>query len=64
MNYAGIGYAYDTGRDAFIAPQPYPSWVLSEDTCLWDAPIPRPEDGAYAWDEDALSWVEITGEAA
>jgi len=65
MNYAGIGYTYDAERDAFIAPQPYPSWVLSEDTCLWDAPVARPvDDSPYEWDEDALAWVEITGEAA
>ena len=59
-NYAGIGYSYDQTRDAFIPPQPYPSWLLSEDTCLWDAPIPYRDDGKmYRWDEDTVSWVEI-----
>ena len=57
-NYAGIGYTYDLGRDAFIAPQPYPSWLLDEATCLWGAPVPMPGDGAfYKWDEDSLQWV-------
>jgi hypothetical protein len=60
-NYAGIGYAYDSQRDAFIPPQPYPSWTLSEETCLWSAPIPMPIDGKrYAWREETLSWVEIS----
>jgi len=59
-NYAGIGYSYDKTRDAFIAPQPYPSWLLDEDTCRWDAPTPMPDDGKrYGWDENATSWVEI-----
>ena len=62
-NYAGIGYTYDEERDAFIPPQPFESWVLDEDTCLWDAPVPYPTDGAmYAWDEDAVSWVEVEDE--
>jgi hypothetical protein len=57
-NYAGIGFAYDAARDAFIPPQPYPSWVLNDDTCLWDAPVPYPEDGErYTWDEDQQQWV-------
>lgn len=60
-NFAGIGYAYDRTRDAFIPPQPYASWVLNEDTCLWDAPTPYPTDGKnYRWDEDTTSWVEVT----
>jgi hypothetical protein len=59
-NYAGIGYTYDQTRDAFIPPQPFPSWLLDEDTCRWDAPIPRPDDGkTYEWDEDTTSWKEI-----
>lgn len=59
-NYAGIGFTYDEGRDAFIPPQPYPSWVLNEDTCLWDAPVAYPDDGQrYEWDEDTTSWVQI-----
>jgi hypothetical protein len=59
-NYAGKGYTYDQTRDAFIAPKPYPSWVLDEDTCQWDAPTPYPDDGKrYDWDEDTTSWVEV-----
>lgn len=59
-NYAGIGYTYDRTRDAFIPPQPYPSWALNETTCLWDAPTPYPTDGkVYRWDEAATSWVEV-----
>ena len=58
-NYAGVGYAYDEQRDAFIPPQPYPSWLLNEDTCLWDAPTPMPvDDKRYAWDEESTSWVQ------
>ena len=60
-NYAGIGYTYDSVRDAFIAPQPYPSWTLNEGTCTWQAPVPMPTDNKpYRWDEPALSWIEIT----
>ena len=60
-NYAGIGYTYDSGRDAFIAPKPYASWVLNETTCLWDAPTPMPTDNKrYTWDEPTTSWVEVT----
>ena len=59
-NYAGIGYTYDQTRDVFIAPQPYPSWELDEDTCLWNPPTPYPEDGKkYDWDEETTSWIEI-----
>ena len=59
-NYAGIGYNYDRKRDAFIPPKPFNSWVLNEDTCLWDAPVPYPDDGKrYKWDEDTISWVEV-----
>lgn len=59
-NYAGIGYTYDLQRDAFIPPQPFASWVLNEDTCRWDAPVPYPTDGKrYRWDEDTVSWVEV-----
>ena len=58
-NYAGIGYTYDSIRDAFIAPQPYASWILDETTCLWDSPIPYPtDDKKYYWDEPTTSWVE------
>lgn len=58
-NYAGQGYTFDPDRHAFIAPRPYPSWVLNEVTCRWDAPLPYPMDGGvYAWDEDSRSWVK------
>jgi hypothetical protein len=58
-NYAGIGYTYDSGRDAFIPPTPFNSWLLNEDTCLWEAPTPMPTDDTllYSWDEETLSWV-------
>lgn len=56
-NYAGIGYRYDSERDAFIPPQPFASWILDQDTCLWTAPVPYPIDGGrYAWDETTTSW--------
>ena len=59
-NYAGVGYTYDAQRDAFIAPQPFPSWSLLEETCEWEAPVPHPNDGKiYTWDESVLSWVEV-----
>jgi hypothetical protein len=60
-NAAGIGYTYDAARDAFIPPQPFPSWVLNESTCLWDAPTPMPTDGRYKWDEPTTSWVVNNG---
>ena len=64
FNYAGIGYTYDETRDAFIPPTPYPSWVIDEGTCLWEAPIPMPTDGAdYVWDEQTGDWV-VTPEGA
>ena len=60
-NYAGIGYIYDKVRDAFIPQKTYPSWVLNEDTCHWDAPTPYPDDDKrYSWDENITNWVEIT----
>ena len=59
-NYAGIGYNYDSGRDAFISPKPFESWLLNEDTCRWEAPVPYPIDGKfYTWDEATTSWVEV-----
>jgi hypothetical protein len=59
-NYAGIGYTYDTGRDAFIPPKPHASWTLNETTCLWDAPTPMPtDDKRYTWDEPTTSWIEV-----
>ena len=58
-NYAGLGFIYDAQRDAFIAPKPYPSWVLNEDSCLWVAPVPMPtDDKRYSWDEATTSWVQ------
>jgi hypothetical protein len=58
-NYAGIGFTYDPVRDAFIPPQPFASWTLNEDTCLWSAPAAYPTDGKiYHWDEPTTSWVE------
>lgn len=60
-NYAGIGYTYDSTRDAFISPQPFPSWTLDENTCKWTPPTPVPADGKhYSWDEATLSWTELT----
>ena len=60
-NYAGIGYIYDSTRDAFISPKPFASWTLNETTCRWDAPTPCPTDGKrYNWNEEQLAWVEMT----
>ena len=60
-NYAGTGYTYDKSKDAFIAPQPYPSWTLVEATCQWEAPTAYPDDDKmYTWDEDTTAWVEVT----
>jgi hypothetical protein len=57
-NYAGIGYTFDLGRDAFIPPKPFNSWVLNETTCKWEAPVPMPQDGKrYAWNETTTSWL-------
>lgn len=59
-HYAGIGFSYDAGRDAFIPPKPFDSWILDEETCIWQAPIPYPNDGnIYEWDEATQSWIEI-----
>jgi len=59
-NAAGIGYTYDPNRDAFIPPQPFPSWTLNEQTCQWDCPVPMPtDDKRYAWDEQNCQWVEF-----
>ena len=59
-NYAGIGYSYDTTKDAFIPPQPFNSWTLNEDSCLWDSPVPYPEDGKlYKWNEELVNWEVI-----
>jgi hypothetical protein len=56
-NFAGIGYTYDSSKDAFISPQPYSSWTLNDDTCRWEAPVAYPDDGElYEWNEDTTSW--------
>jgi hypothetical protein len=62
-NYAGVGDTYDSVKDAFYEPQPYPSWTLNEDTCIWECPAARPvdsEEKIYNWDEDTTAWVEVT----
>jgi hypothetical protein len=60
-NFAGVGDTYDATRDAFIAPQPHPSWALNEATCQWTAPVAYPDDGnQYEWNEDTTNWTEIT----
>ena len=65
-NYAGLGYTYDSERDAFIPPKPYNSWVLDEETCLWNAPVAMPEDAGtgdppirYTWNEETISWLRV-----
>ena len=70
-NYAGIGYTFDAARDAFIPPKPFPSWVLNESTCQWQAPVPMPADAGtgtppkmYGWDEDTVTWVEVVQQTA
>jgi hypothetical protein len=60
-NYASVGYKYDPIRDAFIPPQPYLSWTLNEETCLWEAPVDHDRDGGtWSWDKDTLNWVKVT----
>jgi len=60
-NYAGIGFIYDATRDAFYEPQPYPSWTLDENTCIWNPPTPYPTDGqSYQWNEETTSWTLVT----
>lgn len=60
-NYAGIGFTYDATKDAFIPPQPFASWTLNEDSCLWEPPVAYPDDGnMYRWDEETTSWIEVT----
>lgn len=60
-NFAGIGYKYDAEKDAFIPPKPFTSWILDEETCLWNAPTPMPtDDKMYVWDEPTTSWKEAT----
>tara|TARA_R110000851_G_scaffold317960_1_gene481638 strand:- start:847 stop:1185 length:339 start_codon:yes stop_codon:yes gene_type:complete len=61
FNFAGVGYIYDSVRDAFYTPQPYTSWSLNENTCLWEAPVDMPTDGnIYDWDELSLTWLQYT----
>ena len=61
-NYAGIGYTYDQDRDAFIPPKPFNSWLLNEDSCLWESPVPYPTNGGiYRWNEDIINWEEVSG---
>jgi hypothetical protein len=58
-NYAGVGYTYDSQRDAFVPPKPFASWILNETTCQWQAPVTMPQDGRmYAWNEQTTSWQE------
>lgn len=60
-NFAGVGFSYSYELDAFIAPQPYASWTLNNETCLWEPPVPRPADGRiYTWNEGTLAWVDQT----
>ena len=62
-NYAGVGFTYDAAKDAFIPPKPYNSWILNEETCLWEAPVAYPEDGQmYVWNEDTTNWDLVTEE--
>jgi len=62
-NYAGIGYTYDASKDAFIPPQPFDSWTLNEDTCLWECPVAYPDDGeVYTWNEETQSWDAVETE--
>ncbi len=59
-NFAGMGFTYDEERDAFIAPKPFDSWSLNEDSCRWQSPVPYPQDGRfYIWNEDTLTWIEV-----
>lgn len=61
-NFAWIGYIWDESRNAFYAPQPYPSWILNESSCIWESPVPEPapkEGFDYVWDEETLSWKEV-----
>jgi hypothetical protein len=62
-NFAGVDFTYDSERDAFIAPQPFDSWGLDEETCRWEAPVEYPTDGKiYSWDEESLSWIEVNND--
>jgi hypothetical protein len=60
-NYAGVGFTYDSTRDAFIAPKPFESWTLNDTSCLWEAPVAFPDDGKeYIWNESITNWTEVT----
>lgn len=59
-NYANVGDVYDSARDAFYHPQPYPSWTLNEETCLWESPVAYPDDGFYTWNEETQTWDAVT----
>ena len=60
-NFAGIGYSYDSVKDAFVPPQPFDSWILNNNTCLWEAPVEYPEDGNdYIWNEETINWDQLT----
>lgn len=62
-NFASVGMTYDSERDAFLPPKPFESWVLNEETCQWESPIPKPDDEKiYEWDEETTSWLEVTEE--
>lgn len=62
-NFAGIGFTYDRTKDAFIPPQPFQSWTLNEESCLWEAPVAYPTDGkVYKWDEATTNWIEVNNE--
>ena len=64
-NYAGVGFTYDTERDAFIPPKPFPSWTLDDATCLWNCPVSLPTDGKfYSWNEDQQQWIESSSGGA
>jgi len=59
-NYAGIGFTYDHSKDAFISPKPFASWLLNDNTCLWEAPVAMPDDGKiYVWNEEKINWIEL-----
>ena len=64
-NYCGVGWSYDSELDIFLPPKPYPSWVANGETCVWEAPIPMPDDASpdkpYGWNEDSGAWEEFTG---
>ena len=63
-NFAGVGFTYDSDRDAFIAPKPYGSWLLNEESCQWEAPVPYPTDGRnYFWQEDVIDWTPINDDS-